>query len=377
MADKKGQERFLKRFGDANTSELIEPIKDFQQYSLKKFAVQNQHNMTIRFNALDAENWLPIDWTYPIYHEARSNLLERDISQVIQYWNNGILEDVINAACKETLEKVVEYLLIAYPEFFSKSGSIIHNKITHETYNLKESKMKPLEIAARLVNEDLNILLPLQRFDTDSPVFDDKGEPIYDLHLVASATLFPAGWALKERIGWTIQDIHKHVPEWHKRLGRAVPNALKKIAFGTSPAGKPAVDCERLSVFPQADQPDKTLGELLYARDGKHFYPASLRPMRVEHMIFRRERQCFRRLEGVNGVLFSVRTYVSYLDGMDASEVCELTRQVLMLPEYHAAYKQLDIWYTCLRDYCVGLGINIEKLEAETTAAKKECKNFF
>jgi hypothetical protein len=51
-----------------------------------------------------------------------------------------------------------------------------------------------------------------------------------------------------------------------------------------------------------------------------------------------------------------------------------LTRQVLLLPEYHAAYKQLDVWYTCLRDYCKELGIDVEKLE-ETTTAKEERKN--
>jgi hypothetical protein len=47
----------------------------------------------------------------------------------------------------------------------------------------------------------------------------------------------------------------------------------------------------------------------------------------------------------------------------------------LLLPEYHAAYKQLDVWYTCLRDYCKELGIDVEKLEEETTTAKEERKN--
>jgi hypothetical protein len=36
-----------------------------------------------------------------------------------------------------------------------------------------------------------------------------NGEPIDDFYLVASATFFPAGRILKEKIGWTIQELHK------------------------------------------------------------------------------------------------------------------------------------------------------------------------
>lgn len=38
----------------------------------------------------------------------------------------------------------------------------------------------------------------------------------------ASATLFPVGWSVKDRIGWTVAQLHSMVPTWEEKLSRAV-----------------------------------------------------------------------------------------------------------------------------------------------------------
>ncbi len=38
----------------------------------------------------------------------------------------------------------------------------------------------------------------------------------------ASATLFPAGWSVKDRLGWSLTDLHGDVPPWKENLGMSV-----------------------------------------------------------------------------------------------------------------------------------------------------------
>lgn len=53
----------------------------------------------------------------------------------------------------------------------------------------------------------------LQKHLNNSPDF---------LHSIASATLFPAGWVLKERIGWRVTELHHPVPQWDNKLSASV-----------------------------------------------------------------------------------------------------------------------------------------------------------
>jgi len=43
-----------------------------------------------------------------------------------------------------------------------------------------------------------------------------------DFHSIASATLFPAGWVLKGRIGWRVTELHHPVPQWENKLSASV-----------------------------------------------------------------------------------------------------------------------------------------------------------
>jgi hypothetical protein len=41
-------------------------------------------------------------------------------------------------------------------------------------------------------------------------------------HSAASASLFPTGWTVQERIGWTISRLHGPVPLWHQHVANSV-----------------------------------------------------------------------------------------------------------------------------------------------------------
>jgi len=65
-----------------------------------------------------------------------------------------------------------------------------------------------MEIAARLAMEDFNIL--------------EKDPKTGDYLIQASATLFPAGWHLQEKIGTSMANLHSPVPGWQDKLGAVV-----------------------------------------------------------------------------------------------------------------------------------------------------------
>lgn len=164
--------------------------------------VGKPYYMTMGLKRLDTENWLTIDSEYMSEHVIRKELLDNDLPAVLQCLPGSEL------ACTETLQIVVEFLVSQYPEKFTLKGSSntlsIHNTATKDTFSLVDVP-NPLELAARLAMEDFNILIK------------DPSDQQY--HLMASATLFPVGWRLQERIGGTMAALHKPVPRWKEKLG--------------------------------------------------------------------------------------------------------------------------------------------------------------
>jgi hypothetical protein len=156
--------------------------------------------MTMGLKRLDHANWLAIDSSYLEEHHVRSSLLTHDISSVLQCLPGS------EANCQEVLIRVANFLAARFPASFVFSGhgpqQKIHNRLTGEVF-LVHNNPRPLETAARLAMEDFNIL-----------VRDDEGK----YRLQASATLFPAGWRLAERIGGTMADLHGPVPGWKEKL---------------------------------------------------------------------------------------------------------------------------------------------------------------
>ena len=59
---------------------------------------------------------------------------------------------------REVLELLVAHLTSAFPQVYRKTGSQLVNTATHETWNLAKSHLHPLELAGRLVQEDLCLL---------------------------------------------------------------------------------------------------------------------------------------------------------------------------------------------------------------------------
>jgi hypothetical protein len=341
-------ERFFTRFGNgfvATTSkEIKESLIGTDMKTLEKYQKQNQMAMAMRPMEIDLQKWLAIDWSYASFAKARCMLLNTRPEEVIAYRQCDSRDKEVEQACREVLDMIVEHLTTTYPEYFQLTGSSIHNAITGETFNLKNPLFTPLEIAARLAVEDFNVLLPTKvKTGKDTCV---------QYQLAATATLFPAAWIIKNRVGSLVRDLHKPVPKWEEKLAVGVEARLRKVGFGLDGRCQPSdkAQTERLAVFPQIDQPRLDLGDLLFVQHGDKFYPPGIDPS-PSTMIFRRERQTFRRITSVNGVLFTVHTSLQFLDEIEKEELAALIEHVKKLGEEHAAYKERNRWLPCLEKY--------------------------
>ena len=118
-----------------------------------------KYNMNMGIRKLDREDWLRVDENFCSEHKIRSELLDNQKDKVLQCLPGS--ED----ACLEALEVVVKCLTEKFPTTFQRSksssaGDHVHIVETGETFHIKApfDDLEPLEIAARLTMEDLNIL---------------------------------------------------------------------------------------------------------------------------------------------------------------------------------------------------------------------------
>jgi hypothetical protein len=115
----------------------------------------NNHTLDLKEKAFN--EWLTVDTTHTKLHEARESLLVKKNAECIQVTHEG------EAGCEELLQEVVNFLVDAHPaqyKFKTVFGrKQIRNELTKEEYALVQPfDCHPLEVCARLVNEDFNIL---------------------------------------------------------------------------------------------------------------------------------------------------------------------------------------------------------------------------
>lgn len=136
--------------------------------------------------------------------------------------------------------------------------------------------------------------------------------------LVAGAVCFPAHWALDEKLGRPLQDIHGPVPEYGAELGRRVDRIFMNL--------KPQAAVERYNwgLVPGAEM---------------HTPPDRPQPMSPEGVHLRVERQTLRRLEGAPVVAFSVLTSVAPLRALDPGLRSRILTAVRAQDETTRAYK--------------------------------------
>ncbi|KAK3623421.1 hypothetical protein LTR56_021597 [Elasticomyces elasticus] len=271
--------------------------------------------MTMGIRKTQEDSWLQLDNRYRQEQSLREHLLEKKRAGVLQYLDGS--ED----ACRESLEHIVAFLTRRFPDLFfwsSKDPDFLCNGITGDIFKVVDPlEQHPLEIAARLVMEDMNLLIQGAGPDPD------------EHYLRASFSMAPAGWYLQERIGWPLWKIHTPVPMWEEKLRKPIEKYFRNMKISTP--------VERMNFFMQTD---KTLFQQ------EPFAAQRAENLKIQDIQIRHERQTLRRLPRSRAILFTVRTYLTPVVELasDKASLYSLRESIRAMPEEMAKYKGRGIW---------------------------------
>ncbi len=255
------------------------------------------------------DDLVEIDERYPAEMTERRDLLAARHAEVFAAQPGS------QGAGGEVLAVLLDLLPRRYPAWFSRLGDTFCNHLTGERWNLAKPAHDPLELAGRLVQEDLCVI------DSSGPA------PV----LSAAILCAPSRWRLAEKIGRPLAEVHAAVPLYADALSRPVDRFMGAL--------KPGKVAQRLNWSVVDDG-------ALFQTGGKHrtgHDPSVTADNAGERLFLRVERQTLMRLPQSGAVLFAIHVHsyrlarVAAVPGV-ASELADAVRE---LPESLAVYKSL------------------------------------
>ena len=226
----------------------------------------------IGLHPLGNMDWLEVDGEFESQLAEKHRLLETRYQEVFR------AEPASEAAQTEALELVLAQLEAHHTATHHRTGDSV--TAAGFSVDLANPDMPPLEKAARMIQEDLVIMM--------------RGEDGW--RLVAGCVCFPSSWVLAEKFGKPLQQVHASVPEF----GPGSKNAL--VINRIFDNLKPTLPVWRLnwSVYPD--------GELFHGAD-KHGKPGN----KLADPWLRVEFQTLHKLAETGAILFTIRIHLDPL----------------------------------------------------------------
>jgi hypothetical protein len=228
---------------------------------------------------------------------------------------NDVFRILAEAAspARELLQLLAVHLPHHYPAAYRRIGSHLHNEVTGEAWDIAAAPLHPLDLAGRLVEDDLCLL--------------QSGDDGY--RLVGASLCAPNRWRLDEKLGAPLAAIHDPVPGYEPALERPVTH------------------------FFTALKPDLIVGRVNWgiADDPTRFQPTgcnadtAISAADIGHSLWLRvEHQTLRRLSESGAVLFTIRTEITRLADairtrIDAADLSDALRDMSAAMR---RYKHLD-----------------------------------
>jgi hypothetical protein len=261
--------------------------------------------------ALDPADWIEIDASFAAELRLKRQLLaERHEACFLALPGS-------EAGGAETLEMLAAHLPARFPETYRRDGDALAVIPLDESWDLGRTELHPLDLAGRLVQEDLCLL----RQEGEAHV------------LTALSVCFPSRWRIADKIGRPLRDIHAPVAFYDEKLARPVDRFFLHLK-----EEKPVQRFNwNLHDDPALFQPR---GHNRSERD-----PTITADNAGERLFLRVERQTLRRLPRSGDVLFGIRTYIHKLAGIAGSpEDCgRLAAAIRAVPEATFRYKSLPV----------------------------------
>ncbi len=259
---------------------LAEP--DYQPYQSGAF------RWRLGLHALDVADWIQIGPAYEHDLAIKRDVLARHPSTVLSFVP-GIEDEA-----SEVLRALLHHLTKRWPEWFTIDDGTIANLRTGETFELDGWRdradigaLHPLDIAGRLVQEDL--LLLVERAD--------------GLVVGGGSVCFPNRWDLSSKLGLRLVEVHAPVSRLNDQLGGSVDTFFERLRPERSfwRLGWSVLDTGEL--YQPTDGTAPPIDPLPGADGGAEDWAA-------ERLFLRVERETFRRFPDTRCVVFTLRTYV-------------------------------------------------------------------
>lgn len=253
--------------------------------------------------------WFELDALYPAEMQQRRALLAQHHAEVFAAL------PVSDAARAEALAMVAANIAAHHPGWFSQDGGAFRNHLTGECWNLAHPPCDPLELAGRLVQEDLCLI---QLAD---------GVPV----LTAAVLCFPSRWRLQEKIGRPLAGVHAPVPSYADRLAAPVDRFMRHLKPGHIAARRNWSVLDDAALFQPAGKWRTAPNTALTAANAG------------DALFLRVERQTLRRLPQTHAILFCIRVHVYPLAVAiaDAASAACLAEAVRALPDSMLHYKSM------------------------------------
>ncbi len=236
-------------------------------------------------------------------------------------------------ASAEVLNLMLKHLPSIRPELYSLGEDTIklepHTMFDGDEWstNLKTNKMHPLDLAARLVQEDLVVMFP-----------PEEKKPGW--WLAAGSVAFPSRWSLKKKFRQTMDIIHAPVPFYKEQL-QAPTNGF----FDQMPVNE-IFSRRNWSLH---DNPSLRQDGTEEMSEGHRITSDNA----GEHLWLRVERQTLRKLKETGTILFTIRIHLRQLKHVVKFEgvANRIAQALLALPPEMQTYKQTDTFADSVQNY--------------------------
>ena len=290
--------------GDAKTT-----TPDYQPY------VAGPFRWRLALRPLDLTDWIQIGDDYDHEMAAKTDVL-RDHHDTVVATIDGIEPEAA-----EILEHLCDHLCATRPDWFAREGNEIVNRRRGERWPVSPGDdgswaLHPLDIAGRLVQEDLALLVNREA----------------GLVFGGGTVCFPNRWDLSSKLGLTMAEVHAPVDRLNEQLqdpidsffGRlSVDKPFWRLGWGVLDTDDPYQPMDGTASVPP---PIPAIGD----------------PSTGDRLFLRVERETLRRFPRTDCVLFTIRTYIRPLSHLverpqDAGRLAEALSQ---LPDDVRDYKR-------------------------------------
>jgi hypothetical protein len=266
---------------------------------------------TIGLKAIDPAQWIEID------DKFAAHLVEKDRLLAERHGDVFAAEPETLDAQRELASLLLEHLSTHHPDIYRFEDGTVFIAPTAQHYKLADFAERPLELAARLVQEDIVLM-----------------RPGADGHRLAAAALcFPSGWSLADKFGKPMAQVHGPVP-----------------AFG--PGTKTAQLIERIFTNLKPGQMVERLNWALF-ENGELFYKSAAHG--IKNLFdasggltawLRTERQTLMKLPRSGDVVFTIKIGIDPISALRSHAdrdrlAAGLAEQIAALDERQADYKKV------------------------------------